>query len=393
MISILKKHCILCIISLALGACAPTESEKSSGLLVFNIEGNYNSKDILLTDIADIEYIPLLSMDSFYYNRILDHSKNYIITLTNNNGDITFFNKKGEPPHIINKRGSGPDEYDRVLIAKYDEDNDDLYVTTYKKKINVYDKYGNLKQAYDLKNKEYTIDLASLSENYLICYQDNPDGNEFYIVHKTTGDIEDIHIPYEKKIELTVTTEQSPNFISKRMIPKNSIFPKGDNIQLTDYSSDTVYVMNKNKEMTPVFARHPKVSEQEIPKVVHGFLDTDKRTYFVVQDKAFDVKSMTGFKETSFMYDKKKKEFVKLNITFPDIAFDESGNIHLNPKIINYKEIATNKYCGFGIRFLPGNILAEKYEKGEINGKLKEVYENLNDPEDGIAMMIYLKNE
>lgn len=368
-------------------------NEKSSELLVFDTESSYNSKDILLTDIADIEYIPLLSKDSFYYNRILDHSKNFILTLTYNNGDITFFNKKGEPSHIINKQGSGPDEYDRVLTAKYDENNDDLYVTTYKKKIIVYDKHGNLKQTYDLRNKEYTLDLASLSENYLICYQDNPDGNDFYIVNKTTGDIEDINIPYEKKIELTVTTEQSPNFISKRMIPKNSIFAKGDNIQLTDYSSDTIFIMNKNKEMTPVFVRQPKVSEQETPKVVHGFLDTDMRTYFVVQDKAFDVKSMTGFKETSFMFDKKKKEFVKLNITFPDIAFDESGNIHLNPQIINYKEIPTDKYCGYGMRFLPGNILAEKYEKGEINGKLKEVYENLDDPEDGIAMMIYLKNQ
>lgn len=392
MINTLKKHSIPCLIALALASCSSIGDNSGSELLVFNMDEKYDKKDILMSEIADIEYIPLQSQDSFFYHWAIGHSRDYIVTYNYRNNDIVFFDKKGNPSHIVNKKGPGPDEYSSLITASYDGETDDLFVSTYDRKIYVYDKLGNLKKIYDVKDKKFTTDFANFGDDYIVCSHESSSADAIYMINRSTGEVEDISIPYEKEINLSVVVEQNANFISKRNLPKFTIFPKGDQIQLTEYSSDTIFLMDKNKEMTPVFVRQPKVSEQEVPKVIHGLMETDKYTYFVMQDKAYDVEKNVGFKETTFRYDKKKKEFTELNVTLPDMTFEDNWNVSLNPRPIYYKQDPSGKYAGYGMKFLAGDMLAKKYEEGKIHGKLKEVYEQMADPEDGIAMMIYLRN-
>ena len=85
--------------------CSPNK-QSAEGLPYINSVKNYPEKEIILTDIADVQYLHLNSDDNDYLYRgtIRRVTENAIIVYDDSSGSILFFSKDGNPKSRFNRK-------------------------------------------------------------------------------------------------------------------------------------------------------------------------------------------------------------------------------------------------------------------------------------------------
>ncbi len=142
----MKKLVYLSFSFLLLISCS-TE-KKPSNIPVVDVTKTYPQKEIVLQDIANVEYIPLETKNDALIEdakSVVYCSKDTIIVHNKVKGDLLFFNGKGKFISNFNRKGQSGEEYIYGFKAVFDKQQKELFIS---------DKYGNNKErllVYDTK--------------------------------------------------------------------------------------------------------------------------------------------------------------------------------------------------------------------------------------------------
>jgi hypothetical protein len=357
--------------------------QPSKELITVDVTASYPKKELILQDFMDVEYVPLETNDDFINNGIVQDIGNEIILLKNRNPnkdkDIFVYDRTGKALRKINRKGESREEYTSLYGIALDEDNGEMFVNDIlKRKIFVYDLYGNFKRSFNHKkgggSKSYT-EIFNFDGENLICYDNYNEDIAFILISKQDGSItREIKNPFKERILIEnfekvgeITYYASP--VSSPIIPY-----KGKWI-LSEISSDTVYTFLPDNSLCPFIVRTPPVQSMDPEICLYVRFISDRYCFMETIENKFNKRFPTKF----LMYDRQEEAFFRYTVYNGD--FSTKKEIYMNMlKHINNESMLCQS--------LEAHQLVESYEKGELKGRLKEIAATLDEDSNPVIMLI-----
>jgi hypothetical protein len=329
----------------------------------------------------DVEYVPLETTDEFLNQGRVQAVGREIILVTNRNrdGDIFVYDRAGKAVRKINRMGQGGEEYVRITEIIPDEDSNEMFVVDYTaRKISVYDLYGNFKRSFKFADTGYYTYIFNYDRDNLICYMIHvPAGHEqscHLIVSKRDGSItREIQIPLKELKTPTVIMGDAtvtPTFHTTIQYRSNWV--------LANTSSDTVYNCLSDDNLKPLIVRTPSIHSMDPEVFLFPTTLTDRYYFMRTVKKEFDLTTMRGFPGTDLVYDRQEKAIFEYTVYNDDYSNKEQ--VSMNTISVN-DEIAT-------WLSLEAHHLVESYEKGELQGRLKEIAAGLDEESNPVVMLV-----
>lgn len=379
----MKRKTALCCILLTLIVACTSRKHSNEELAYIDVSKEYPSKEINLTDIADITYVHLNSKsdDYLFKGGISYVTQNKIVVIDRSSHSILFFSKDGNPISRFNRRGQGPEEYTDAASVMYDESNDDVFVSPdFGDHIMVYSSTGDFKRKISLPQMNINGQMAIFDDQSILVYdntklwraimQDNFTeqvyDSTFYLISTTDGMVlEYIPLP-SKNINLSIKNLDGL-FIGQ--VSYGRLRRSSEGVLLYNPESDTVFHYSNNKSLTPYLHKKPLLSETRSMTVMDICMEAGGFQFISLYSYAQTGQSPLP---TYYMRDKETGEIFRQKITVPDyIGYD----FFVNPRLQSYYE---NEYH-FELDFTK---LEEAFDQNRLNGKLKELMESLLDDED-----------
>ena len=368
-----------------------SSDKQEDGLPCIDVTKNYPEKEIILTDIADVSFVYLNSdNDDFLYSGYISCiTKNTIVVWDNESGKILFFSKDGSPKSLFNRTGQGPEEYIDPHKVIYDEEADEVFIYSFNNKyIKVYSSTGVYKRKIDLP--------AELRSNYFYFFDDesfllydatfqfstgkkiDPDyPAQFYdhpciIISKSDGKILDY-------VKLPINPIDLAFYVDGRRRPmlNKTVISTEKGFLLWNPGTDTVFLYDKNKILTPIICKTPLVKDLDPIIYMNNCLDYGGYQFMDITTVQFAPELPTRVPIKNLVRNKKTGEVFRQKIIFPE-----------------YK----------GKEFIVGSGTSRTYEEGvfyelelvelkqadrenRLSGKLKELVDTLNEDEDNNVFM------
>ncbi len=393
------KTILFALSVLLLVACGKNKQETAVNTLVakqaipvVDVTKTYPPKEIVLQDIADVEYIPLETRDDVLIEgskSIVYCSKDTIIVHNKVKGDLLFFNGKGEFVSKFNHKGQGREEYIYGLKTVFDKQQKELFIS---------DKYGNNKErllVYDTKGvykRTLFTELTKIGtfvnygENKMLVYEPfwNFSNREvqknltpFMFISKATGELDTLkQFKLEDRVNSVLINRVGQNrgmaagFDSRHIVP----FAK-DLFLLNDYYSDIIFSFSSNKKLIPICRKEPSIKEQEKEKnILTSIVEANEKWLFLkLQIKDYDFKTEKYAESRRLLIDIATKSINEYQLINKDIS---EKSVEIIPRTT----------------FLNSADLIELLEEGKLKGKLKTVAENLKEDDNPVLMKITFKN-
>jgi hypothetical protein len=201
---------------------------------------------------------------------------------------ISRFNEKGGMGYIF------------IEFVAYDEEADEIFIKDLVKyMIYVYSGNGTLKRKLDVSRKLRVSEIYNFDDTTLLVYNEYSSSSDtrffdypypWVFISKDDGSIlSSVNIKFEKpnptvlfgnRTKNPTTGEVETGFFSKDFTaPDNCKF--GDEFYLSNRSMDTIFVLKKDKSLTPIFTQTPSVFSK-YPSAVTVGLVTDKFIDFTI---------------------------------------------------------------------------------------------------------------
>ncbi|MDR1859376.1 MAG: 6-bladed beta-propeller, partial [Bacteroidales bacterium] len=250
-----------------------------------DLKAAYPEKTLVLQEIAKaIEYVPLEPADSI----LMDDqalpiyvSEKRIVVADVNRGDIFVFKGDGRNIAAFNRKGQGPEEYDFIHSAVYDEAAGEIFVLTFRKFL-VFSETGNYRRTLAFPEKSSNLHLFDFGGDTLLGYDrmslfnDKMLEKPYLLLSKKDGQpVGELDISFAERYSNSVKSE-SGMFTAGG--PGNWCF--GKDFIISDYSSDTVFKLTRDKKITPLLVRTPSVRRNNPRIFLSPIFSTDKFIYF-----------------------------------------------------------------------------------------------------------------
>ncbi|MGM9759774.1 MAG: 6-bladed beta-propeller [Parabacteroides sp.] len=299
-------------------------SQTSSQVPVIDFSKSYPEKQIRLSDLADVEYVPLETKDDVLLRESaqLDVvTDKYLIVREIQSGNVYVFDRhSGKNLYHFNHKGNSGQEYAWISGLVFDEKREEIFICaqaiqvysisgTYKRTLKV-DCVSSPKRVYDY-DQESLLVYDEVIVNPL--FSKDTKTRPYRFVSKTTGQelaLLDWHMPsrYSERVIKDLGNNMRRTFTIR--IQKNPYF--GKRYVLSDISSDTLYLLSENRLLTPLLTRKPSVHDSEPRKVWNVEMATDK--FFYLSLILLDPKNI---QDETWMYDRQTGAFYKAVITDP----------------------------------------------------------------------------
>ncbi|MDR1114704.1 MAG: 6-bladed beta-propeller [Tannerella sp.] len=382
-----KTSIILAITLFALTGCGEQRQAGNDDFITADVTKRYSPRrELILQDFMDVEYIPLETKDDFLNQGFVQDIGKEIILVKNRNddGDIFVYDRTGKALRKINRKGQGGEEYTHVFNITLDEDKGEMFVSDiYKRKIFVYDLYGNFKRSFNHKEGDgsiFYVDIFDYDGDHLICYDPYNETIPFVLISKQDGSItEEIKIPFKEKKLLQQSLRDGEKHLTVSPGPHRTVIPFQGKWMLSELSSDTVYALLPDYSLRPFLVRTPSIQSMD-PEVFLLLRFFSDRYYFMETRKnVYDFDIQEGFPATFFMYDRQEKAF--------------SGYIIYNGDYSTKKEIYMNALRPMNHEIeswqpLEAHRLVESYENGELKGRLKDITAGLDEESNPVIMLV-----
>lgn len=381
----------------------------TNDFLTIDVTASYPKKELILQDFLDVEYIPLETSDEFITFGFVKAIGKDIIVLKNNkiyDGDIFIFDRKGKGIRKFNRKGQNGEEYTFTTDIYLDEKEGEIYVSCLvNRKMYVYDLKEKFKRSFKFKQEKGIAGdeiayrpMYKFDKDHFICC-DYSTGrlhdekleisleprNIFFLIGRQGGIVtEEIPVPFEKKISLTVITRQGEGFV-----PNNQIIPYQDRWLLADPSADTIYSYSTTRELIPFIVRTPSIQSMNPEIFLFPGVITDQYCFLQAIKKEYDENNPSGnLKRFDWVYDKKEKQ------TFEYTVYN-SDFIDPRPiKNLTFETRALTVINNNGIAFaerIEASELSEAYRAGKLKGKLKEIAAHLDEESNPVIMLAKYK--
>ena len=377
-------------LSIVMVRCGGGNKQSTDNFITVDVTKSYPTKELILQDFMDVEYITLETSDDFITQGMVMDIGNEVIVVRNRiqDGDIIIFDKTtGKGLRKINRRGQGPEEYLMYMFRSFfiDEENDEMFIHDPSQfSFIVYDLYGNFKRRIRHKEGVFFLNAFNYDKDYMICDEMDPmelqydGGNPFYLISKKDGSMKDVKIPTTRYI----STSMWLNDENGRPMSGGGTFnclmtPFQNNWILTKPSSDTIFRYMPDNTMAPFIVRTPSIQSMDPAVFLFPGIVTDRYYFMQTVKKVYDFNKQEGFPTTDLVYDSHEKMIYNVTIYNGDY----------NKKTVDMAMRAVNSDT-FHV-FLEAFELVEAYEKGELkDGKLKEIAAKLHAEDNPVIMLI-----
>lgn len=368
-------YCFTGMIQFVLLGCSCTNTDQEKGLTTIDLSKDYPKKEILLSEIADIQYVYMNEGNDYIYGGnplyVSDHTFVFY-----SEGSFLFFTKDGQPKSKFNHQGNGPDEYDYFSKVVYDEANDELYILSEKRLI-VYSSSGVHKRtiALLLSDDKRITSVANYDNGSLLLF----DSDNFVLISKADGsELKRLDVSSGEKVKL-YAINQDEQRVSVIASTQNQIVNYKDGLLLSDYSTDTVFFFNKSKELMPVLIKQPSIHSMDPVIYANTFVEAADYLFY----RKIIVKVQNGQLPSVYLMQNKKDGTVyEQEIKMDDF---KGKQVEIAPEILTSSSQR-------GLVVLDLAELEEAYADGRLKGKLKELMEKI-DRENGnnVYMLLTFK--
>lgn len=369
--------------------------ENKDVLKTIDVTKKYPHKEIILQDIANVEYIALETNKDVLLNNDIGSirlvSDGNIIAVNPKSGYCYRFNREGKILSYFVHKGNGPAEYNNIVDAIVDEQKQEIYIYDYglKYRIQVYSFDGQYKRTLPLQMKMSVDSPHNFQSEYILCNdlygsRGKSFGKPYMLLFKETGKMQDVlDISFSKRIMPNFYLKKDEHTTMTVRLAYNSIIRNDDNYIIGDISSDTIYLYSKERFLKPLLTRVPSVYDMKTPILLIPDFKTEKYFFLTSLVHEFDFNTMKGLPDTHLIYDYVRDEifeYVLKNNDSPSQVFDlnRAGTISHRHNNTIYQIIEIDK-------------LKEDMEKGKVSGKLKEMASKLKDDDNPILMIITFK--
>lgn len=365
-------YCFTGMIQFVLLGCSCTNTDQEKGLTTIDLSKDYPKKEILLSEIADIQYVYMNEGNDYIYGGnplyVSDHTFVFY-----SEGSFLFFTKDGQPKSKFNHQGNGPDEYDYFSKVVYDEANDELYILSEKRLI-VYSSSGVHKRtiALSLSDDKRITSMANYDNGSLLLF----DSDNFVLISKADGsELKRLDVSSGEKVKL-YAINQDEQRVSVIASTQNQIVNYKDGLLLSDYSTDTVFFFNKSKELMPVLIKQPSIHSMDPVIYANTFVEVADYLFY----RKIIVKVQNGQLPSVYLMQNKKDGTVyEQEIKMDDF---KGKQVEIAPEILT----SSSRH---GLVVLDLVELEEAYADGRLKGKLKELMEKI-DRENGNNVYVLL---
>jgi hypothetical protein len=387
----MKKESVLYLIVFFIFGCSTDKQEE--GLPCIDISKNYPEKEIILTDIADVSYLCLNSDNKdFLYNSPINISsitKNTVVLFDSDLGKILFFSKDGSPKSQFTCIGQGPEECVQPHKVIYDEEADEVFVYSFAGDIQVYSSTGKYKRKIVLPEGFFSNYFFLFDNESFLLYdaifqfstgkRDEDDDRPVSIFpdpcvlfSRTNGEVLDfVKIPTNEAELVVYVDGRKVSTITKPVIKtENGFF-------LCNPSTDTVFLYDKNRILTPVICKTPLVKDLNPKVIMNNCLDFGGYQFLEIITIKHDPELPTRRPIKYLIRNKKTGEVLQQKITLPDY---KGKDFILGSNV-------TRIYDEGAIFELELAELKQADRENKLSGKLKELVTSLNEDDDNNIFM------
>lgn len=371
----LSSICLLLLITLITTIQAQQIGTSKKQIPVLDKTKSYPSKKLEFK--TDTTYVRLetskdVLMDGACKLRFVSEKK--LVFSDEIRGDVFIFDINGNILSSFNqKSGLG---YTFITFVAYDEQQKELFILDrIKKKIFVFSENGTLLRSFRTPKNTHIQEIYNFDNNSLLAFSENEFGSNqpskpYLFIDKNVGEIIDsLDIATVKEnpfqyIENTGENSSRTYTFTHGGIPDNCKF--GNDYILANKSMDTVYLLNQNKSLIPLFSQTPSVHSESPKAASVGFINDEFLTICVadydIQEGVKIMKTGRNWKPKHRFYflDRKSGEF------FED---PDKGKLSVH-------KIDTPKDQDYRIMQAINLIKANK--KGMLTGELKEIASQLD---------------
>ena len=381
----------LTIFLLLIIGCGGKRQADNESFITIDVTANYPTKELILQDFMDVEYVLLETSDDFICEGFLLAVGKEIIILRNwiDDGDIFIFNRNGKGLRKINRKGQGGGDYLHPTKIVLDENNEEIFILDYiSKKVVVYDLYGQFKRRLNNDNPRYTDMFHYFDDtDFFISYDHSMDhvhikAKESYhaIISKSDRSIiRNINIPY-KEVKATAAYLLEGETIWSERFNYNAIIPHKNNFILSLPASDTAYTYFPDHSLLPFMVRTPSIQTMDPEVFLFPQILTDNYYFFhkVIKHKWESV-SPSPFQRSQLVYDRKEKSIYKCTVYNDDFANKKTVDL-------SQQELVGNDIAFWGI--YGAEVLVESYKNGDLKGRLKEIAATLDAEDNPVIMLV-----
>jgi len=381
---------------LIISGCTNSTQNKSGAnhdIPVFDLTKNYPEME-LTADEDDKEYILLETKDNVLADAdfsIEYLSDQYIVGKNRRRGDIFIFDKDGKVVSFFNHTGQGPSEYTFVYSLAFDEKTQEIFISDQpsKNQCLVYSIDGSYLRQFNYPENSTIWNLYDFDEQTLLAY------NSLSPVYNGEMEINQI-TPY------VFLSKKDGSLISRLDLSFPNRLPDiyrqvagqmqvglplgfGGNLKyenefvIVNRSTDTVYLLTKDNKLNPLFVRTPSVYDENI--VLNIFVTFKTNTYLFFESTTFnfeeDVKRMLNSQPN-----------VRLTQKF---AYNMQKNqlFHINKE--SKERPMADVYGRYEVFLYRADQLVDRLEKGELDGKLKQIAQKIDAEDNPVVEIIRYK--
>jgi hypothetical protein len=368
---------------------------KSGNLHVIDISKIHPKKEIILQNVAEIEYIPLETTDEILLSGLCQLaylSEKYIVVWEPKLFEVFIFDRNGRIRSHFNHKGQGDKEYTIMRNVIFDEQNEEIFVFNVNS-ILVYNLNGEYKRTLKYSNDFSRIDAYNFDNDSFLIYDNSNmffstyNKKPYMIMSKKDGSIVstlDIFLPvrYYNGSYYEVEANGQNMTMSLYIDASNNRY-YGKNLLLADISSDTIYLLSKNKELTPLIVRKPSVHSAEPRTVLTHQFSTDKFIFLYKIILDFDAaqngRSITN-KELIY-------EFANREISEVSFVNDDYPSLPWWGAVIQFPETPHNVTASL----IPTYHLKKVSKENKLKGELKKMVATLNEEDNPVLMIVKFK--
>jgi hypothetical protein len=230
---------------------------------------------------VSMKLVPLETNDKFLCAGHLDVFTDSIIIYRNNSykgGDILIFDGQGKALRKLSPGQSGK-EYRSAANVVYDNNNKEIFVNDFYSSIKVFSLNGEFKRALPHPEEVEYHDFLNFDNESLICYTHDEVENPVFLISKQTGEkLQDIIIPYKKRLTINQRSPDGSTLITTKVLVKTH-----DGIIISEPSSDTIYHLSyENTVLRPILYRTPSIQTMKAPVFVSPDVKVDSTLFLRV---------------------------------------------------------------------------------------------------------------
>ena len=404
----MKRLYLLFCLPLLLPACTGGRvSNYAEKVFTVDLQKKYPVKEIVLQEVAEVEYIPLETNDSLRVIGGPYYIDDRYIIIANYSGDILFFNRDGTFSHSFNKTGNGGQEYgDFPYRICPDFEREEIYMYDYwwdakQSRIQVYGFDGTYRRTFLLKGDKIFGYLVNYDSNTLfvrnnygmsifdsIPYSKTP----FYMISKQDGKVDSLPIRVEKRmsptIPVTIRISETETTTILMSFPFVTFSKMGGRIVLSEFAQDTVYTYESGR-LSPFLVKRNRMKGKNTMMLNMDFI-SGRYVLMSVQERTVDNSNYFGVPDLiTLWYDRKDNSLSQVRLMNADgVSHEASEELLIEYSLTASRGLLPDK-CALQV-YLARDLL-EWNEEGKLKGRLKEIASSLKEEDNPVLMLVKFK--